>query len=182
MPRYAITDFVCQLSLGLDQPVSRQMEADLHEHYNWPAYWSLGIAPLYPMTEQTLLGEVADMAEEGDIPKRDPNLRSVEEVTGYTIEARDGDIGHVEDFIVDDENWIIRYMIVDTRNWLPGRKVLVALNWIEDIAWDTRRVQVDLKQGTIKRSPGFDPAEPISPEYEQKLYDYYGRPQHWVSA
>ena len=44
---------------------------------------------------------------------------------GYHIEATDGEIGHVEDFLVEDSSWAIRYMIVDTRNWWPGRKVLV---------------------------------------------------------
>src|SRR4029453_3544378 len=51
----------------------------------------------------------------------DPNLRSVRDVMGYYISATDGDLGHVEDFLVDDETWAIRHIIVDTRNRLPGR-------------------------------------------------------------
>jgi hypothetical protein len=52
----------------------------------------------------------------------DPHLRSTHQVTDYHIQAKDGEIGHVEDFIIDDETWAIRYLIVDTRNWWPGKK------------------------------------------------------------
>jgi hypothetical protein len=90
------------------------------------------------------------------LPENDPHLRSVEEVTGYHIQARDGQIGHVEDYIVDDETWEIHYMVVDTRNWLPGRKVLVSPTWIEDVAWFMREISVDLKRETIKHSPEFN--------------------------
>ena len=51
-------------------------------------------------------------------------------MTGYHIEATDGGIGHVKDFIIDDETWAIRYLEVDTRNWWPGKKVLVSPQWI----------------------------------------------------
>ena len=59
----------------------------------------------------------------------DSHLRSVKQVSDYTIEATDGGVGRVEDFIIDDEPWVIRYMIIDTGNWLPGKKVIVAPPW-----------------------------------------------------
>jgi len=55
----------------------------------------------------------------------DPHLRSTYNVSDYQIQAKDDDIGHVEDFIIDDETWAIRYLIIDTKNWWPGKKVLV---------------------------------------------------------
>ena len=61
----------------------------------------------------------------------DPHLRSTKDVIGHSIQALDGEIGHVEDFVVDDETWIIRYLVVDTRNWLPGKRVLIATDWID---------------------------------------------------
>ena len=61
----------------------------------------------------------------------DHHSRSTCEVAGYRIHAEDGEIGHVEDFMIDDETWAIRYLIVDTRNWWPGKKVLVSPQWIE---------------------------------------------------
>src|SRR5262249_56338846 len=90
----------------------------------------------------------------------DPNLRSARDVTGYYIQATDGDLGHVEDFLVDDETWAIRYCIVDTRNWLPGRKVLVSPEWIQRVSWEDSKVYVDLSKRHIKSPPHLHPTVP----------------------
>ena len=147
--------------------MSRQQETELHLYYGWTPYWQSGMAA------PALAGKQAETSG-------DPNLRSSVEVTGYHIQARDGEIGHVEDFLANDEDWVIRYMIVDTRNWLPGKKVLVSPTWIEEVDWLTRDVHVDLKRETIRHSPEFDPDAPVNREYEMRLYDYYGRPKYWV--
>ena len=60
-------------------------------------------------------------------------LRSVNELKGQVIHARDGELGTIDQFFFDDESWTIRYLVVDTRNWLPGRKVLIAPNWVTGI-------------------------------------------------
>jgi hypothetical protein len=109
----------------------------------------------------------------------DPHLRSTEEVAGYRIRARDGEIGYVQDLIVDDLRWTVQYLVVDTGEWLPGKKVLVAPSWIEEVRWSQQKVHVDLQRQTIKDSPAFDPSAPVNREYEVRLYDYYGRPRYW---
>src|SRR5512133_1628062 len=85
----------------------------------------------------------------------DPHLRSTHEVSGYHIQALDGEIGHVEDFIIDDETWTIRYLVVDTRNWWPGKKVLVSPHWIENVSWSESKIYVDLPLEVIKQSPEY---------------------------
>ena len=72
----------------------------------------------------------------------DPHLRSSAAVTGHHIQATDGDIGHVEDFLLDDRSWTIRFMVVDTTNWWAGEKVLIAPAWIERVDWDHSKVHV----------------------------------------
>ena len=72
----------------------------------------------------------------------DPHLRGTHAVSGYTIHAKDGDLGHVEDFIVDDETWVIRYLIVNTGNWWPGKKILVSPEWIKRVSWSESKVYV----------------------------------------
>jgi hypothetical protein len=67
-----------------------------------------------------------DCDETTNMPRGDPHLRSTHEIGGYLIQARDGDLGHVTDFIVDDTSWTIRHLVVDTRNWWPGKPVLVS--------------------------------------------------------
>lgn len=85
----------------------------------------------------------------------------------------------MEDFVVDDETWVIQYIVVDTRNWLPGKKVLVAPAWIEKVEWTESRVYMDLYEETIKNSPEYDPSAPVNREYEERLYDFHGRPKYW---
>lgn len=112
---------------------------------------------------------------------RDPHLRSTREVTGYDIQAIDGLIGHVEDFIVDTETWIVRYVVVDTRNWWAGKRVLVAPEWMSEVDWPGRTVHVELTRKRIKGSPAYDPSQPVNLEYEDRVYDYYGRFKYWVA-
>lgn len=164
-------------------PVSRQHEHRLSEYYQWPMYWAhsgvVGInsgampPPRVAETKEQVEAEV-ELEE-----RSDPNLRSTREVTGYSIAAIDGDIGHVEDFIVDVQNWILRYIIVDTRNWLPGKKVLLSTMWIDQIKWPDAKVSVDLTKEAIQNAPEFDPSLPINRKYEERLYDFYGRPKYW---
>ena len=164
-----------------DAPVGRQYEICWTRYFGWPYYWAgtglWGIAdnPGALYVQQEIRDEAAE-----EFADADRHLRSAKEVTGYNIQATDGEIGHVEDFIMDDEAWMLRYVVVDTRNWLPGRKVLVAPVWIESVDWAQRKVVVGLDQDHVRRSPEYDPSVPVNREYEERLYDFYGRPRYWL--
>jgi len=106
-------------------------------------------------------------------------MRSCREIMSYDVGATDGSIGHVEDIILDDSNWVIRYVVVHTRTWLPGRKVLIDPSWIIHIIWDLQKLYVSHTRQEIKNSPIFDPSDPVNRKYEEVLYDYYGRPKYW---
>jgi hypothetical protein len=156
-----------------EKPVSRQYEVDLFEYYGWSPYWGAGRGGLADHAVRT-------EEKTGLAPAGDPNLRSMREVAGYSIRATDGGIGHVEDFIVEDENWLVRYIVVDTRNWLPGRRVIVAPEWVEGIDWRGRTVSLELSREEVRHSPPYDPNQPVNRHYEIHLYDYYGRPKYWT--
>ena len=70
--------------------------------------------------------EVHQVIRPIDFLDRPWHLRSVEAVTGYHIHASDGEIGYVEDFLLQDTDWSIHNLVVDTTNWWPGKKVLIA--------------------------------------------------------
>jgi sporulation protein YlmC with PRC-barrel domain len=70
---------------------------------------------------------------------RDGHLQAATAVLGYTVQAEDGEIGHVKDVLVDDKAWAIRYLVVDTRDWWPGKRVLVSPEWLTRAAWDESR-------------------------------------------
>jgi hypothetical protein len=159
-----------------DKPVSRQHEEQLSSYYGWDPYWGVGAyagagVPPVPYSPP-----------EPRLPRLrgDPHLRSVREVSAYHIEAEDGEIGHVDDFIAQTGDWAIRYLVADTRNWLPGRKVLLSPTWAKEVVWSDGRVRVDLTREQVKNSPPFDPAQPVNRELETRLYDYYGRPAYWT--
>jgi hypothetical protein len=166
-------------SAGIDRPVSRQFETDLHQYYGWPVYWGTAPLPAQIPGGRTREQAANEPDKDGSVRNPDPDLRSAQEVNGYHIQATDGEIGHVEDFIIDTGAWLLRYLVIDTRNWLPGRKVLVSPDWLEGISWSERIVKANLTQEEIKDSPEFDSRQPVNREYEVRLYDYYGRPAYW---
>ena len=137
--------------IDADVPVSRQYEIALNKYYDWAHYWggpSVWGAHDYPR----LLHRVEADRRVPEKTDHDPNLRSVKEVTGYRIQASDTNIGHIDDFIVDQDSWIIRYLIIDTSNWMPAsKKVLVAPNWVDRVDWKRSKVLVDLTGSQIKK-------------------------------
>ncbi len=148
--------------IDTELPVYRHHEEDLHKYYQWPLYWqeagyggTLGITP-YPLFENPI-PQKSDASKEKD----DPHLRSTRHVKGYHIHATDGEIGHVEDFIVDDETWAIQHLVVDTGNWLPGKKVFIAPAWIKKVNWTDSSVYLDRSREAVKNSPEFDSSDPI---------------------
>jgi hypothetical protein len=166
--------------LESDAPVSQEYERRWHEYYNWSPYWyGGGIWGAGPLPQGLIEGARPKGDKPAVVEAPAHNLRSTTEVMGYHIQAKDGEIGHVEDFIVDDASWAIRYMAVDTRNWIPGKKVLVAPTWITDIEWAEGKVHVDLTRKLMKNGPEYDPRTLVNREYEIRLYDYYGRPKYW---
>ena len=144
--------------INTHQPVSRQHEAEYNRYYGYPYYWGgpymwgpafypAGLALPTPSTE-AMAGSIREESP-------DSHLRSTEGISGYHVEATDGEIGHVDGFVLDDEAWAIRYIEVATRNWLPGKKVLVSPAWIERVSWPESKVYVALSREAIKSAPEY---------------------------
>jgi hypothetical protein len=171
-------------SIDLDKPVSRQHERDYHQYYGYPYYWGYGGlwgTGTYPGILATNAPEDVYAGQRDDAPG-DAHLRSAREVCGYHVQGSDGAIGHVEDFIVDDETWEVRYLVIDTSNWWFGKRVLVAPCWASRVSWDERKIFVDMSRAAIKNSPEWDGTAGINRVYEARLYDYYGHPAYWATA
>jgi len=166
-------------SLDSDKPVSQQFELDYYGYYRWPMYWD------GPYMWGTLPYIEHDREKWSELPQEekawDPHLRSTHNVTGYHIQAKDGEIGHVEDFIIDDETWAIRYFIIDTKNWWSGKKVLVSPQWIERVSWDESKVFINLSREVIKQSLEYTDESVLTREYETGLYRHYNRQGYWVN-
>jgi hypothetical protein len=165
-------------SVDSDKPVSRQFEEAYYKYHGWPQYWggpfSWGAYP-YVVRDPEKWRE----AHQGDAAA-DPNLHSTDAVSGHHVQCLDGDIGHVDDFIIDDQTWAIRYLVIDTHNWLPGKKVLVSPQWTESVGWAERKVFVNLSRDAIKRSPEYTGEGLLTREYEIGLHQHYDRTGYWV--
>ncbi|MGC9985693.1 MAG: PRC-barrel domain-containing protein [Polyangia bacterium] len=167
-------------SVDVNKPVSRQHERNYYSYYGYPYYW--GYAGLWgSATSPRLLAAgtwnevpTADSEKLGDV-----HLRSVNEVRGYHIHGKDATIGQVDDFIIDDETWAVRYLVIDTSNWWFGKKVLVAPHWASRISWAEANVYLDMSRQAIKDGPEWKSSVPISREYEARLHDYHKRPAYW---
>lgn len=167
-------------SLASDKPVSRQFEEEYYGYYGWTPYWGGPQAwGHYPVPVNLNSSEPASGVSDEDW---DSHLRSMREVTGYWIQAADDEIGHVEDFIIDDETWTIRYLIIDTRNWWPGRKVLVSTRWIDKVSWTESKVFIDLPREAIKQSPEYTEDSLLSRDYETALHRHYEIDGYWVGT
>jgi hypothetical protein len=176
------------------KPVSRRHERDYLTYYGYPSYWEMGGVwgameyPLFPSAED-LKDDVsqaehdrksAEPSVQDAADDEDSHLRSTADVTGYDIQASDGSIGHVDDFIFDDENWTIRYLVVDTVNWWPGgKRVLIATRWIDGIDWAQRKVFTSLSRDKVKNSPVYDPAALLDRQYEELLHEAHQRGGYW---
>jgi uncharacterized protein YrrD len=155
--------------IDTQRPVYRQHEAELHAYYQWPMYWESGNVggfgmPSYPLIEIPLPQQSPDPGR-----KDDSHLRSTHQVTGYHIHATNGEIGHVEDFIVDDENWALCYLVVETGNWLVGKKVIIPPSWIKSVNWAESNVYIDRMRESVKNSPDVDPSKAVDPDHPTSL-------------
>lgn len=109
-------------------------------------------------------------------------LRSMNELIGYRMSGLDGEIGEARDFLFDDSHWTVRYLVADTGNWLPGRKLIISPHWISRFDWEESKAHTDLTQSEIEKSPEYKASSPVNRDYEERLYDFYGRPVYWKRA
>jgi sporulation protein YlmC with PRC-barrel domain len=172
-------------SVGTDKPVSRQWEQTYYDHYSWPYYWgSIGGRGPYSYSEAMLprsmtYFETPPLA--GDSPAQDQgdtHLHSTKAMTGYGISAIDGHLGHIEDFIVNDETWRISYLAVDTRNWWPGKQVLLPPDWIGQRNWVENTLEVNVIRNQVRNAPAWAPGQPIDQTFEASLNNYYAAQRH----
>ncbi|WP_200333250.1 PRC-barrel domain-containing protein [Thiocystis violacea] len=142
--------------LDSDAPVSRRYEQTYHDFFATPYYW-MGTGLWGNFGYPGLMVPTPDL---DSLPDEDPertHLRSVREVTGYGIRARDGLVGHVADFIVDDRSWAIRHLVLE-RSRLPfSKKTLIAIDAFDAVSWVEREIRLDATAEEIEGAPPFDP-------------------------
>jgi sporulation protein YlmC with PRC-barrel domain len=138
-------------------PVSRVAEELLHRHYQWTPYWDSTIVPIPPMPPPApALTVEEDRQEAGKMA--DVRLRSANELGGYHVKAGDGEVGHVEDLLLDDDLSRILFLVVEVKGWLFGKKVLAGPSLISRVDWATSTVHVDANCQALKSAQEYNPA------------------------
>jgi len=182
--------------IDTERPVSRQHEIQYSAYYGYPYYWGGagfwggGMYPNLMMPGYGGFGSPHGIrseeqnayarAESARSQSEDPHLRSCRAVMKYHVHASDGDLGHVEGMLVDDETWAIRYLIVNTSNWWLGHQVLIAPQWIDDVSWFDSKVSAKMTRKAIKDAPAYDPAASLDRSQEARLYEHYGHAAYWA--
>ena len=182
--------------IDTDKPISRQHEMAYSTYYGYPnywdgaGYWGGGMVPNLTLPDEGGFGSPRAIRQESenayamaDIERGeggDPHLRSCREVMKYHIHATDGDIGHVDGMLVDDQTWAIRYLIVNTGNWWLGHQLLIAPQWIERVSWFDAKVFVKMSRQAIKDAPAYDPVAQLERFEEAALYEHYGQRRYWT--
>ena len=172
-------------AIDTDKPVSRQHEIQYLGYYGYPNYWGgpgfwgAGSYPGAMMTEGAIAAAAAAEAQRHQ--NDDPHLRSCQEIIKYNIQATDGDIGHLQSLLIEEDTWAIRYLIVNTSNWWLGHEVLVAPQWIQNVSWPNNTISVNLTRQAVQGSPPYDSAAQLDREQETGIYDHYGRPGYWAN-
>ena len=150
-------------SIESHKPVSRQFEEEYHRYYGWPYYWQgdglwgMSGFPILELPAKPLPSEPATAS--GPQPERaDTHLRSTQAVNGYHLQASDGMIGHVCDYMMNDESWAIGQLVVETGHRFSGNEVLIPVSKVDRISWDESKVFVNLTKEAILQAPACDDA------------------------
>lgn len=166
--------------IDTDLPISRKDEAEYYDFYGWPYYWgsiyTTGGGP-YPFQAGILGTPVSSTNEQKTEPKEfskdEIHLRSVDEVIGYHVEAADGHIGRVEDFIMHDAEFHIQFVVIDTTPWWFGGKVIFPTNRIMDVSWPGGLITLDATRHEVKEAPDWDHAKPVCSTYAECIHEHY---------
>jgi uncharacterized protein YrrD len=147
--------------INTTMPISRMGEALLYRHYQWTPYWDSTILPTPPMPPPpSALTVEGDRQEAGATADSLVNvrLRSTNELGGYHVTARDGDIGKVDDLLLDDDVSRILFLVVAVKGWFSDKRVLAGPSLISRVDWATSTVHVSANYQALKSAQEYNPA------------------------
>lgn len=149
-------------SLDSHKSVSRQYEEQYHRYYGWPYYWEgdglWGGTRGFPILEvppNFVLGEGAAPVTP-KIKNADAHLRGAQAVNGYHLQATDGIVGHVCDFLMDDQSWLIGELVIKVGHRFTGKEVRIPTGKVTNISYDASKVFVSMVTADVERSAAYD--------------------------
>ena len=162
-------------SIELHKPVSRQYEEEYHRYYGWPYYWEgdglwggmRGFPILESPTSPAPSGHPAPV--DGKHKRSDAHLFSAQAVNGYHLKATDGTTGHVCDFMMDTQSWVIRQLVIKTGHRFTGKEVVIPVNSVDSICYDESTVFVNLTMEAVEKYPAQMLVPVVVPVHEEHV-------------
>jgi hypothetical protein len=139
-------------AINTEKPMSENIEKKLSQQFGWTAYWTVLKTRMNHLSK--LISKPINEHEQKQTKKY--SLFSTKELIGYQVDALDGTLGDVKDFLLDDENWKIRFLIADTRIIVPDKDIFLVPERIDSIDWDQSKVKLDVTRDTIKNDPEYN--------------------------
>jgi uncharacterized protein YrrD len=159
-----------------EKPISRRYELEYAQHFGWPPYWrGAGLWGPGPRPGSVRHGQEIEEPMEVEEDLEASRLRSLKEIIEYCVMGKDDEIGHVDDFLVDDESWKIQYVVVDCGKWFKDRLVLMAPAWMSDIHWPNRSISTPLTREQAKAAPRYKRGMDLSEEFLQQNAETFGK-------
>jgi len=167
------------------KPVSRQEEERFLTYYDLMPYWSgpdIWASSAYarglprlgsPREDQESVPDEDRGAVDKESHESTSHLRSANEVRGYKATCSDGDLGHLEDFFVEEDTWRLRYALIDTGGLLSGKQVLIPCDRVETISWTERQILISAAKEMVENAPELDPRSALTPETEDVVERYF---------
>jgi sporulation protein YlmC with PRC-barrel domain len=109
-------------------------------------------------------------------------LRQMETLKSYEVIGKDGELGKLDDFLIDDAEWTVRELVVRSGSWLAGRRVVILPHSVIGIDTEEKAVGVSLTRQQIEDAPvaPLDADNLLARHFESVLYDYYAFPYYWM--
>jgi len=162
-------------AIDLYKPMTLHDEFELIKYHNWPIYWEKHPQDYFPKI--IMPTETKSVMSYDDI--EGSHLRSTNEIAGYHMQSSDGEIGYIEDFMIDEQAWAIRYTVINAHSWLPGHKFLIAPQWFKSVNWHESKIHTDIPKEELRNGPKYAHGIPLNREFEETLHQYYGRSRYW---
>lgn len=185
-------------------PINQFYEKELNNHYGWPTYWGTPAVPVTstygtnaaagaPLIPPVYVPNSENPNEMGQTIKRgteeqrieeihqeQSHLFSIDELRGYHVHAKGGEVGKVIDFVIEkSDDWYVRYLVIDTGGFMKKEPVLISMSVLKDVTWFDKSLTIGIDKKLIDSAPEHDKEKPISREYEQALYTHYNLTPYW---
>lgn len=185
-------------------PINRYYERELNNHYGWPTYWGTPavpvtstygtnaaagaplIPPVYVPNSENPEGTdeaIKTGTDEQQMEKMQQDqihLFSLDELRGYHVHAKGGEVGKIIDFVVEkSDDWHVRYMVIDTGGFMQKEPVLLSMSALKDVTWFDKTLTVSVEKKRIETAPEHEKENPITREYEASLHAHYSLKPYW---